>query len=105
MKVLNLYNISIYKFPLITKSITCGFIVGLSDFCCQKIEINIMKKGTSINIKRVLKQASFGFLFAPLLHFHYSKLLPTLFPEGIKYNLAKSVIFTVVVFDGLVNFF
>lgn len=102
--------------PLITKSVSSFIALGSGDLLCQFLELNYFPKikeneenkiktnkeidsnveekinlTAEYNLKRTLKQATFGFFISPYLHLNYNIIIPFLFPgSGVK-NLVKSV--------------
>ncbi len=75
------YNDVIHRKPIITKALTQFVIFGAGDVFCQFIEKGQSKKASKkFDEVRSLKQAIFGFVFAPYGHFHFCKVIPYLFP-------------------------
>jgi hypothetical protein len=101
---LNIYEKYLIKHPLTTKSSTAFGIFGIGDYLCQEMENRILKLGNKIEIKRILKQASFGIVVAPYLHLQFCVIIPKLFPEGSRYIALKSTLYLVTISDSLFNF-
>jgi len=71
------YNDVIHRKPIITKALTQFVIFGAGDVFCQFIEKGQSKKASKkFDEVRSLKQAIFGFVFAPYGHFHFCKVIP-----------------------------
>lgn len=105
MNAINRYNLALDRRPIITKALTATGIFAIGDYLCQELEIRYFKKGDSISLQRIAKQASFGIVSAPYLHLQYCKIVPHLFPPTVKYAFAKSVLYAVVVSDCFFNLF
>ena len=103
MKALHFYNKCLSSRPLLTKAISGCFVFALGDYLCQKVENHYIfhTPNAQIKWKRVLKQASFGFVVAPYLHLQYNILVPWLFPEALRFSTAKAVAYAVTVSDGI----
>ena len=96
------YNSKLEAFPLLTKCLTAAALNMGGDMICQKIE---KSKSTTLTIaaynpekeysvKRTAQFGLVGFAFvAPMLHLNYTKILPTLVPEGTKHMALKKLAF------------
>ena len=75
------YNGMLHKYPLPTKMITSGFLFGLGDVICQKIEQSNKDKFV-VDKKRLARFSFFGcFMGAPVLNFHYGTILQWVSPK------------------------
>lgn len=79
--------------PYKTKCITAFVIYGTGDLICQYLERVFGDEKKKFNLKRTFRQASFGFLFTPFGHLHFSYALPKLFPGTDKLSIVKSMIY------------
>jgi protein Mpv17 len=76
--------------PIRTKCITTFFIYGTGDLICQYME-RYQDKSRKINPIRALRQATFGFIISPYIHFQFCIALPYLFPTGTNYRVLKMI--------------
>ncbi len=82
-RALSTYNSALTARPLLTKMATSGVISFFGDMLCQKIEGQFLKKKTEdgFNWHRAYVFTTIGtFYVAPVLHVHYSYVLPYLVP-------------------------
>ena len=91
MKVIEWYTDKLIKKPFITKSITSFFTFGLGDFICQSIEGKLTGSKKSYDLKRILRQACFGFAVTPYFHLQFNIIIPKLFPGSGPLNLVKII--------------
>ena len=74
------YNKLLTKYPIATKSATAGIIAGTSDVISQKLQEKYLGNH-EYSLGRTIQYASVGaFWVTPLIHMHYSYILPYLFP-------------------------
>lgn len=109
MNLLHRYNTALKKNPLSTKMATSGVIAALGDTMCQYfeqsktywflkflIEYNLSsndKDGeTGFNLTRTRNFVIMGTFFsAPILHIHFSKLLPMIAPKATAMGCIKKL--------------
>ena len=108
MRSLIWYNNVTLRKPIITKSITSFITFGIGDLICQQIEKSTAKKQGKVkklDFIRLLKQSVFGFVFTPYFHFHFSSVIPYLFPavKGASVNtrVLKSLLYDQTVHAAL----
>ena len=95
------YSKSLERRPILTKCSTAAAISCLGDVICQTID---KKKDEKYDIKRNVQFSSIGFFFvAPMLHLNYSKILPFLFPSGVKYEALKKLAFDQSIFASIMT--
>ena len=104
MNIIKWYNLKLDSSPIITKAVSGSIVFFLGDLLCQGMEIKFLKMDTTYDLKRSLKQASFGLIVAPYLHMQYNYIIPKLFHDKVKYSLIKSIIYATTISDGLFNF-
>lgn len=92
---LNWYTAKLKVAPLRTKMITSFFTFTLGDVICQVIEKSLSDKGKSkpFDVKRAVRQGSFGVVMTPYLHVQYNIIIARLFPHPGFKNTIKSVIY------------
>ena len=92
------YNVLLTKYPLPTKMVTSGFLFGVGDVVCQLIEQKD-KKSIRIDKARLGKFSFFGcFLGAPILSFHYGRVLQWITPKTTPLATLAKVSFDQLVF-------
>jgi hypothetical protein len=99
MLALRTYNRLLNEKPIITKCVTSFFTFGTGDLMCQYLE-RLNDKGKKLDLKRFFRQASFGFLASPYLHFHFCWLIPKLFKGSTIKSLLYDQTVGVVVFTS-----
>ena len=59
----------------------------------------MQQKEFTLNKRRTGQFGILGFFFfAPMLHMNYTKILPTIAPDGVKYQVLKKLIFDQTIF-------
>ena len=92
MLAIKWYNHKLHTLPLKTKILTACFTFTSADLICQSMEIKYMKK-EKIDWVRAVRQGSYCVIAATWLHYYTCWMMPTFFPLGTKYRLAKTVIY------------
>ena len=68
---------------MLTKMITSGTIGIFGDALCQSMEIGYFKSGKKFDIQRTATFGLVGTVYvAPMLHVHYSYILPYFVPKA-----------------------
>ncbi|CDW84001.1 peroxisomal membrane protein 2 [Stylonychia lemnae] len=94
MNLLQRYNYALNKRPFLTKMATSGTLGAVGDLLCQYLEKKYQISQTNEwNVKRTFNFAAMGAFFsAPILHFHFTKLLPFIAPKKSSMALSKKLI-------------
>lgn len=100
---INVYNTFLDKKPLVTKVLSASFIFSIGDYLCQKMEMKFINPSQKFDMKRLAKQALFGVIVAPYLHFQFNIAIPWLFPQHMKWAIGKSVAYAVLISDSIFN--
>ena len=80
------YGKQLDKRPIITKCFTASGLNLIGDTMCQHLEKMNTSEKWHYNKKRTFSFMSLGFLYgAPMLHLNYTKILPALAPDGVKF--------------------
>lgn len=104
MKLLNWYSKKINKRPILTKCLTSFITFAIGDLLCQRLENNnSIIKEHSYNWNRVFKQASFGFLFTPYIHFQFNIIIPKYIARG-NFQIWKIVLYNQIVNSTIFSF-
>lgn len=95
MNFIHWYSRMLKEKPYTTKSITSFITFGLGDLLCQKVEERLSQSKTSkpIDIKRIIRQGSFGVFITPYLHIQYSVIMPKIFCNPGAMNIAKMLLY------------
>jgi protein Mpv17 len=102
MRVFQWYFRLIKEHPIKTKSTTSFFTFGMGDYLCQIMQNEKTEGGknswrerlTNVQMMRIIKQASFGFLITPYFHFNWSYLIPKLFPKKNMISTVKTLVYS-----------
>ncbi|GKY98845.1 hypothetical protein MPSEU_000840500 [Mayamaea pseudoterrestris] len=91
------YEGSLARRPIVTKSLTAGFIFGLSDLLAQKIESRDSSKTTKsvsqLDWSRILASAAVGlFYFGPAAHYWYNWVFSILPGTSLASTLQKAAL-------------
>lgn len=108
MNALSSYSRLLEVHPIKTKSLTTFIIFAFGDVLCQKLESSLEKdpaRKQKFNYIRTLRQATFGLVITPYLHWQFSILIPRLFPAGSSLPVLKSVCWDQTVNAVLINSF
>eukprot|EP00347_Sterkiella_histriomuscorum_P009534 403340840 len=93
MNILVKYNQCLQKRPLVTKMITSGALGGIGDVLCQYMEQKYkLSESKGWNWQRTSNFMMMGCFFsAPILHIHFSKLLPLIAPLQTRAHAFKKL--------------
>ena len=101
------YGHYIEQYPIATKSLTAGFIFGLSDYCAQRLEnrktagtesskkakVPASKAAPSINLSRLMWSTAVGLCyFGPAAHYWYEGIFRFLPGTGLFSTLQKAAL-------------